>query len=391
MHDITISLIPYTYHAQVIKAAIKHRKHVVTTSYINPQMAALDQEAKAAGITVMNEIGVDPGIDHLYAVKTIDEVHREGGKILSFVSYCGGLPAPEDSNNPLGYKFSWSSRGVLLALRNSARFLQDGAPVEIPGPQLMKSAKPIYTGYPAFAFVGYPNRDSTPYVERYGIPEAKTVLRGTLRYQGFPVFVQALVDLGLLQDEQQPWLSAQAPVVSWRSVLCRLCGFGDDASAVTDEALLSAVTQKSRMDQLTEAERKHVLMGFRWLGLFSAGTQVPRRGSYLDALCATLEEKMKYGENERDMVMLQHNFLVETAQGARKTILSTLLAFGQPQGPSAMATTVGVPCGLATQLVLDGLINERGVIAPMSMRICQPLIDALEQEGIRMTDEVIDL
>jgi saccharopine dehydrogenase-like NADP-dependent oxidoreductase len=109
-HDLTISLIPYTYHATVIQAAIRRKKHVVTTSYINPNMQALDEEARRAGITVMNEIGLDPGIDHLYAVKTIEEVHAAGGKILEFISYCGGLPAPECSNNPLGYKFSWSSR-----------------------------------------------------------------------------------------------------------------------------------------------------------------------------------------------------------------------------------------------------------------------------------------
>lgn len=164
----------------MIQLAIKHKKHVVTTSYVNPQMAALDAEAKAAGVTVMNEIGLDPGIDHLYAVKTIEEVHNEGGQILEFISYCGGLPAPENSNNPLGYKFSWSSRGVLLALRNTAKYLAAGKPKEIPGPELMKSAKSIQTGYPAFAFVGYPNRDSVPYAKLYNIPEAQTVLRGTL-------------------------------------------------------------------------------------------------------------------------------------------------------------------------------------------------------------------
>lgn len=113
-HDLTISLIPYTYHVKVIQAAIKHKKHVVTTSYVSDAMAALHEDAKKAGITVMNEIGLDPGIDHLYAVKTIDEVHKEGGKILSFISYCGGLPAPECSNNPLGYKFSWSSRYIMV-------------------------------------------------------------------------------------------------------------------------------------------------------------------------------------------------------------------------------------------------------------------------------------
>ncbi|CAG8781043.1 3047_t:CDS:2, partial [Racocetra fulgida] len=132
--------------------------------------------AKENGITILNEIGLDPGIDHLYAVKTVNEVHEAGGKIVSFISYCGGLPAPEASNNPLGYKFSWSSRGVLLALRNSAKFFLNGEIVEIPGTQLMLSAKPYFI-YPAFAFWAYPNRDSTPFREFYNIPEAKTVLR----------------------------------------------------------------------------------------------------------------------------------------------------------------------------------------------------------------------
>ncbi|KAG9963748.1 saccharopine reductase, partial [Aureobasidium melanogenum] len=168
---VVISLIPYTYHAQVIKAAINQKKHVVTTSYVSPAMLELDAAAKEAGITVMNEIGLDPGIDHLYAVKTIDEVHKAGGKITSFLSYCGGLPAPECSDNPLGYKFSWSSRGVLLALRNQASYFQDDKIVEVAGPELMATAKPYFI-YPGYAFVAYPNRDSTPYRERYAIPEA---------------------------------------------------------------------------------------------------------------------------------------------------------------------------------------------------------------------------
>lgn len=125
---------------------------------------------------------ISTGIDHLYALKTIAEVHAEGGKIVHFTSYCGGLPAPEDSANPLGYKFSWSSRGVLLALRNSAKYKKDGKIVEISSEDLMDEAKPIFTGFPGFAFEGYPNRDSTPYDQRYNIPEAQTIIRGTLRY-----------------------------------------------------------------------------------------------------------------------------------------------------------------------------------------------------------------
>lgn len=154
-HDLVISLIPYTLHAKVIEAAVKHKKHVVTTSYVSPAMSAFHQAAIDAGITVFNEVGVDPGIDHLYAVKTIEEVHAKGGKVVSFLSYCGGLPAPEASNNPLGYKFSWSSRGVLLALRNDAKFWKDGNIVQVAGKDLMDTAKPIYI-YPAFAFEGSP-------------------------------------------------------------------------------------------------------------------------------------------------------------------------------------------------------------------------------------------
>jgi saccharopine dehydrogenase (NADP+, L-glutamate forming) len=203
--SVVISLIPYTFHATVIKSAIRNKKNVVTTSYVSPAMMELDKEAKEAGITVMNEIGLDPGIDHLSAVLTIDEVHKAGGKVLSFLSYCGGLPAPEDSDNPLGYKFSWSSRGVLLALRNPAKYYKDGKVEEVKSQDLMGTAKPYFI-YPGYAFVAYPNRDSTPYRERYNIPEAQTIIRGTLRYQGFPEFVRCLVDMGFLSEEEKDFL-----------------------------------------------------------------------------------------------------------------------------------------------------------------------------------------
>lgn len=126
-HDLVVSLIPWTHHVFVMKSAIRTKKHIVTTSYVNPKMAELEDEVQAAGITVLNEVGLDPGIDHFYALKTINEVHEKGGKILSFLSYCGGLPAPECSNNPLGYKFSWSPRGVLLAILAQAKYRGDGA------------------------------------------------------------------------------------------------------------------------------------------------------------------------------------------------------------------------------------------------------------------------
>lgn len=251
----------------------------------------------------------------------------------------------------------------------------------------MQSAQPIATGYPAFAFVGYPNRDSTPYLERYRIPEARTIIRGTLRYDGFPQFVQALVNLGLLSDVQEDYLqpSPDSTVTTWRQVICRLVGC--DPAAVSAADLLGRVVEKAAPQP---ADRQQVIFGLKWLGLLSDDEPLNPRGTLLDTLCATLEEKMKYGPGERDMVMLQHRFLVQLASGQVQTRLSTLLDFGCPHGTTSMAKTVGVPCGLATQLILDGKLNERGVIAPMTMDICQPLLDALEAEGIRMTEETIE-
>jgi saccharopine dehydrogenase (NADP+, L-glutamate forming) len=336
--------------------------------------------AKDAGITVFNEVGVDPGIDHLYAIKTIEEVHQKGGKVVGFFSYCGGLPAPEASNNPLGYKFSWSSRGVLLALRNDAKFWKEGKIVEIPGAKLMDSAKPIPI-YPAFAFEGYPNRDSTPYTERYSIPECKDLIRGTLRYQGFPKFVKALVALGFLNDTAVDYLMPSAQEIAWKTVLAKACG----STSEDETSLMNAVIAKASIP--TEDQRQ-IISGLKWLGLFSS-TPVTRKENLLDTLCATLEQKMQYEEGERDMVMLQHRFEIEWANGAKETRTSTGLWFGVPNGDSAMATTVGVPCAITTQLILDGKITEKGVLAPMTWDLCEPILKALEKEGIYMTEAIL--
>ncbi|KAI8886560.1 saccharopine dehydrogenase [Backusella circina FSU 941] len=380
-HDISISLIPYIYHALVIKAAVKHKKHVVTTSYVSPSMMEYDQAAKDAGITVMNEIGLDPGIDHLYAVKTIEEVHAEGGKLKEFISFCGGLPAPEDSNNPFGYKFSWSARGVLLALKNTARYLENGKVVEVSGTALMDSAKKLNSGYPGFAFVGYGNRDSTPYDKRYNIPEAETIIRGTLRYDGFCQFVKALVILGFLSEEEEAHLSANAAEINWTQVVAKVVGTEDNADAVRD-----AIIEKC--DLANSPHKDQILDGMRWLGFFSQG-KVNKRGSLLDTFCATLEEKMQYGPNERDLVFLQHRFEIELKDGSHQTRTSTLVEYGKVGGYSAMATTVGVPCGIAVQQVLDGNLTKTGVIAPMSSDINDPIIELLEKEGIGMVEKIL--
>jgi len=381
--DLVISLIPYTYHATVIKSAIRKKKDVVTTSYVSPAMMELDGEAKAAGITVMNEIGVDPGVDHLSAVLTIDEVHKAGGKILSFKSYCGGLPAPEDSDNPLGYKFSWSSRGVLLALRNQAKFYQDGQIKEVAGPELMAEAKPYFI-YPGYAFVAYPNRDSTPYKERYNIPEAQTIIRGTLRYGGFPEYIKCLVDIGFLEEDPKDFLKEDQKS-SWRDVTAKIVG----ASSSKDEDIIWAISSRTKFASTEEKER--IISGLRWIGLISDEPIIPR-GNPLDTLCATLEKKMQYEEGERDMVMLQHRFEIENKDGSKVVRTSTLVDYGDPKGYSAMAKLVGVPCAVAVQQVLDGTLSEKGILAPMSPEICKPLMKTLEdQYDVRFKEKTVPL
>ena len=378
-HDLVISLIPYTHHATVIKSAIRNKKHVVTTSYVSPAMMELDQQCKDAGITVMNEIGLDPGIDHLYAVKTIEEVHRDGGKILSFLSYCGGLPAPEASDNPLGYKFSWSSRGVLLALRNAAKYWRDGQVIQVSSKDLMATAKPYFI-YPGYAFVAYPNRDSTPYKQRYGIPEAQTIIRGTLRYQGFPQFISVLVEIGFLEDTEIEDLKSK---LSWRDATRVIVGAA--SSAATD--LEAAITCKATFE--SAEDRQRILSGLRWMGIFSDDKITPR-GNPLDTLCATLEKKMQFEEGERDFVMLQHKFEIERKDGTLETRTSTLCEYGDPNGYTAMAKLVGVPCGVAVLQVLSGALSEKGILAPMTSKINNPLMKQLKEKyGISMIEKTI--
>ncbi len=384
-HDLIISLIPYTYHATVIKSAIKFKKNVVTTSYVSDAMKALEPECIKAGITVLNEVGLDPGIDHLYAVKTIDEVHQAGGKVTGFISYCGGLPAPESADNPLGYKFSWSSRGVLLALLNTGKLYDNGETVEVSGKELMGYAKPYFIS-PAFATVCYPNRDSTPFREKYNIPEAKTVVRGTLRYQGFPAFIKALVDTGFLNEEPKEYLAPGAAPLAWREVTAKAVGAKDSSDAALLEKILSLTSFPD------SAEQDRIVGGFRWIGLFSDEKVTPR-GNLLDTLCATLEAKMQYEAGERDLVVLQHKFEIENRDGSKEVRTSTLFDYGKPvgsgEGPSSMAKLVGVPCGIAVQLVLDGVISKAGVLAPYTRDIVDPILAEVEKEGITLVERVL--
>lgn len=332
-HDIVISLVPFVYHADVIGAACKSKVNVVTTSYVSPAMKALEAGVLAAGIVVMNEVGVDPGIDHLYAIKFIEEVHAKGGKVSKqlrvhdvlthslcafqvkeFYSYCGGIPAPEIADNPLGFKFSWSPRGALLSQCNSASFLKDGVQVHIPADSLMATAEPYYV-MDGYSFVAYPNRNSVPFRDYYNIPEADTVIRGSLRYAGNPTFVKALADLGWLSQDQKPWLKDG---LTWPQVMQQAIG-----SASTSESNLRArIRELCKFKDAADSDR--IISGLQWLGLFTNEAATIRQGNLLDTLCAQLEKLLSYRPGERDLVMLQHKFVTESKEGKKVYCMSSL-------------------------------------------------------------------
>ncbi|KAJ3128077.1 hypothetical protein HK100_009383, partial [Physocladia obscura] len=222
-HDVVISFVPATLHPVVAEHCLAQKKHLVTASYISPAMKSFDERAKAKGLTFMNEIGLDPGIDHLTAMKAFNDVKRAGGSITSFVSWCGGLPAPEASNNPLGYKFSWSPRGVLLAGLNSAVFKRDGRITTIEGKDLMRSSVGVPI-YPGFALEGIPNRDSLGYLETYGLGSGESLthmFRGTLRYKGYTEMMGAFVELGLLNTAIRSDINSS---LSWAELMSLLLG-----------------------------------------------------------------------------------------------------------------------------------------------------------------------
>jgi saccharopine dehydrogenase (NADP+, L-glutamate forming)/spermidine synthase len=349
--------------------AVERGKHVVTASYVSPAMKDLDGRARAKGVVLLNELGLDPGIDHMEAMRIIHEAHEAGGRVLVFISWCGGLPAPESNTNPFGYKFSWSPRGVLLASKNSARYLKDGRIVSVPAADLF--ASPEIIPIPGLGeFEGYPNRDSVSYREIYGIPEARTVLRGTLRYPGWCETLREMVGLGLLDETPADRtgatflglmreLSQAAPGTDVRAGVAARLGLGADSPIL------------ARLD---------------WLGLFEARPLPLPKASAFDNLAALMVEKLAYAAGERDMIVLRHEFLVRTEAGRSERVVSSLIDYGVPGGDSSMSRTVGLPAAIGARLILEGRITAAGVQVPVLPEIYEPILDELETLGIRFEE-----
>jgi saccharopine dehydrogenase (NADP+, L-glutamate forming) len=366
--DLAVSMLPYVYHPKVAALCVKHGKHMVTTSYVKDAMRALDGPAREAGVILLNEIGVDPGIDHMSAMKVIHEVEAKGGKISSFVSWCGGLPAPEANDNPFGYKFSWSPKGVLLAGLNPARFQKDGQVVEIPDGELFDHHWPVQIEGLG-EFEGYPNRDSLPYADLYQIQPADWMFRGTLRNTGWCDTLTHIADLGLLGEKPpatQPavlreltaGLLGVSPGADLARVLCERWDLSLDAKPITD---------------------------MEWLGLLGDDPVPADKGTPIDILTALMQAKMAYKPGERDLLIMQHEFVAQYADH-REAITATMIDYGIPYGDTSMSRTVGLPAAIAVRLILQGKIDLTGVHVPVIPEIYEPVLAELRELGIGLTE-----
>ncbi|KAI0305467.1 Saccharopine dehydrogenase-domain-containing protein [Multifurca ochricompacta] len=394
--DIVISLLPAPLHPVVAELCIGHKKHMVTASYVSPAMRSLHSRAQSAGVLLLNEIGLDPGIDHCSAHSLLSRLRSENKKIVGFTSFCGGLPAPEAAEGvPLGYKFSWSPRGVLRAAGEGACFRLAGHGWEIPGERLLLQNFPDVPLSNGLRLEGLANRNSMHYTETYSLKEEdlRTMLRGTLRYPGFASLMHSFGIIGLLESSKPIFLE------HWSS-FARLAleqKFGLSISEGDIPSLKSAIAcvlPPSRIAPLLEA--------LTWLHLvpstnvsappapaFGSLVPVPRQAlPPVDILALHLAHALRYMPHERDLVLLHHEIVARDSSGAEQVHTSTLTAYGDAR-TSAMARTVGLPVGFAALQVLDGSVSATGVCGPtVEDSVWKGVLRGLESKGLGVKESV---
>ncbi|MFN2260700.1 MAG: saccharopine dehydrogenase family protein [Psychroflexus sp.] len=370
--DIVISMLPARFHIEVAKDCVKFNKNMVTASYVSKDMEALDEDVKAKGLTFMNEIGVDPGIDHMSAMQVLDRIREQGGKMLMFESFTGGLVAPESDDNLWHYKFTWNPRNVVVAGQGgAAEFIQEGQYKYIPYQRLFRRTE--FLQIPKYGrFEGLANRNSLAYRPIYGLEDIPTIYRGTLRRVGFSKAWNVFVQLGVTDDTYKMQDSEN---MSYREFINSFLPYSP-----TDSVELK-LRQSMKIDQddliWDKLEELDIFNSKKKIGLKDA--------TPAQALQKILEDKWTLKPDDKDMIVMYHKFGYEL-NGENKQIDSTMVSIGEDQTYTAMAKTVGLPVGIATLKILNGEIDKKGVLRPIHPEVYNPILKALEDFDIKFEE-----
>lgn len=373
--DLVISMLPAHMHVEVAKQCVGLKKHMVTASYVSEEMAALNQDAKDAGVVIMNEVGVDPGIDHMSAMRVIDSIRSKGANILQFESFTGGLVAPESDDNPWNYKFAWNPRNVVLAGSGGAvKFKQEGRYKYIPYHQLFRRTEIVEL--PEYGrFEGYANRDSLKYREAYGLKDIPTIYRGTFRKPGFCRAWDVFVKLGATDDS---YVIEDSENMTFRQFLNSFLAFNPDDSV-----------ELKLMHYLRIEQDSEIMHKLKWLDLFEEIKIGIPNATPAQVLQHILERKWTMKDSDLDMIIMYHLFGYEL-NGEQHATESYMMIKGENRIHTAMAKTVGLPVGIAAKMILNGTINTPGVHIPINKEIYEPVLTELEAYGIKFIEREVE-
>ncbi|MFN5237460.1 MAG: saccharopine dehydrogenase C-terminal domain-containing protein [Bacteroidota bacterium] len=371
-HDVIVSLLPPQMHLEVAQDCIALGKHMVTASYVSKQVFRLGDEARQRALVFMNELGLDPGIDHMSAMQRIHQIKNNGGKINAFYSYTGGLVAPESDDNPWHYKFSWNPRNVVLAGQGTAQFLEDSKLKYIPYRRLFRQYRNVEI--PGMGeWEVYANRDSLMYKEAYGLQNIRTMFRGTIRHKGFCDAWNALVRIGLT-DATFPIVDSDK--LTYHDLMEAFLGISQHAGSVKD-----------RVAKMIETDPdSDIMQKLEWLGLFSKRRIKLQNATPALILENLLLEKWALQPNDKDMVIMQHVFEYEQ-QRKRRKMTSTLVMKGTNSEETAMSRLVGLPLGIFVKLLMMGKISTTGVNIPTMPEVYEPVMAELEDHGVKFMEE----
>jgi len=375
MADVVISMLPANCHLEIAQLCLKHKKNLVTASYVSPEMKSMDEEVKAAGLVFMNEAGLDPGLDHMSAMKIIDELRAHGAIIHGFESFCGGLIAPESDSNPWRYKFTWNPRNVVVAGQGgAAKFLQEGSFKYIPYHKLFRRTEVIdIEGYGKFE--GYANRDSLKYIDIYGLHGIKTIFRGTLRRLGFCRAWDLFVQLGMTDDSYQ---ITDSDKMTHRQFINLFLAYNKHDS----------VELKLKYYLKLEQDDVDIWEKLEYTGIFSNERITLKNASPAQILQHILEKKWQLNPNDKDMIILFHRFNYKI-NNEMKELHSYLVVEGDDGHKTAMAKTVGLPVAIVAKMLLNGDIKNRGVLVPVAKEVYAPILMELKKYGIHFIDKQI--